>query len=283
MLYLIVLALHAFCVAAHQCDQSKCPPQHVNVDFMGFNLVAPCGEVSEAMRIYGQIKNYADCCQICQGDPECGAFTFAEKRGDCALKQSGAAQSPVNRSGVISGKLGEVPKTSEQRFISTRLVHSLAPPPSPSEWMCSVCQHVYDVEKDGGGKAFEDLPDSWKCPVCAAPKSAYKQGPPCDPSKCPPQHVDIDFPGHDLPAPCGNVSGVLRTYSHINQYEDCCTICQGVPECGAFTFSTKDGYCTLKRYGAAKSSVSSRGMISGSMEESKGTRGTKRQEDVRLV
>ena len=41
-------------------------------------------------------------------------------------------------------------------------------------YACSVCGHVYDPDKDGGGKAFEDLPDSWTCPVCGAPKSAYK-------------------------------------------------------------------------------------------------------------
>merc|ERR1719198_2614106 len=42
-------------------------------------------------------------------------------------------------------------------------------------WTCSVCQHVYDPAKDGGGKAFEDLPDTWKCPVCGSPKSAFKK------------------------------------------------------------------------------------------------------------
>lgn len=49
-------------------------------------------------------------------------------------------------------------------------------PPSPSpKWTCSVCMHVYDPQKDGGGKAFEELPDSWVCPVCGAPKSSYKK------------------------------------------------------------------------------------------------------------
>lgn len=48
-------------------------------------------------------------------------------------------------------------------------------PPSPpaKKWVCSVCAHVYDPEKDGNGVAFEDLPDTWKCPICGAPKSAY--------------------------------------------------------------------------------------------------------------
>jgi len=50
-----------------------------------------------------------------------------------------------------------------------------APPPAPVGQGCSVCNHVYNSERDGEGKTFEELPDSWKCPVCGAPKSAYHQ------------------------------------------------------------------------------------------------------------
>jgi rubredoxin len=39
--------------------------------------------------------------------------------------------------------------------------------------VCSTCGHIYDAEKDGGGVAFDDLPEDWTCPVCFAPKSAY--------------------------------------------------------------------------------------------------------------
>ena len=38
---------------------------------------------------------------------------------------------------------------------------------------CTRCAHVYDPVKDGGGLAFEDLPASWVCPTCGAPKAAY--------------------------------------------------------------------------------------------------------------
>jgi len=40
------------------------------------------------------------------------------------------------------------------------------------------CQHVYNSETDHvelGVKEFEDLPDTWKCPRCGAPKSKFKQ------------------------------------------------------------------------------------------------------------
>lgn len=48
-------------------------------------------------------------------------------------------------------------------------------PPGPVQYQCRVCNHVYDAQRDGNGTAFEDLPDSWVCPVCGAPKSAYQQ------------------------------------------------------------------------------------------------------------
>jgi len=43
-----------------------------------------------------------------------------------------------------------------------------------ARYQCHVCGHEYDSEEDGGGASFEDLPDDWKCPLCGAPKSAYK-------------------------------------------------------------------------------------------------------------
>lgn len=40
-------------------------------------------------------------------------------------------------------------------------------------FICGVCGHVYDPKADGKGRAFEDLPTNWTCPVCGTPKSAY--------------------------------------------------------------------------------------------------------------
>ncbi|MCK4285922.1 MAG: rubredoxin, partial [Candidatus Lokiarchaeota archaeon] len=36
---------------------------------------------------------------------------------------------------------------------------------------CSVCNYLYDEDKEG--KKYSSLPDSWTCPVCGAPKSAF--------------------------------------------------------------------------------------------------------------
>jgi rubredoxin len=50
-----------------------------------------------------------------------------------------------------------------------------------ARYVCSVCGYVYDPAKgdpDGGiapGTKFEDIPDSWVCPVCGADKSKFEK------------------------------------------------------------------------------------------------------------
>lgn len=39
------------------------------------------------------------------------------------------------------------------------------------KWKCTVCGYIYDEAKEK--KAFEELPEDWKCPQCGAPKSAF--------------------------------------------------------------------------------------------------------------
>lgn len=36
---------------------------------------------------------------------------------------------------------------------------------------CTICGYVYDEAKEK--VPFKDLPDSWTCPLCGAPKSAF--------------------------------------------------------------------------------------------------------------
>jgi rubredoxin len=48
------------------------------------------------------------------------------------------------------------------------------------KYQCTICGWVYDPEKgdpDNGvdpGTAFDDIPDSWVCPLCGAPKSEFE-------------------------------------------------------------------------------------------------------------
>jgi rubredoxin len=48
------------------------------------------------------------------------------------------------------------------------------------KWMCSNCGWIYDeAAGDPGhgipaGTRWQDVPDSWSCPDCSAPKSAFE-------------------------------------------------------------------------------------------------------------
>ena len=39
------------------------------------------------------------------------------------------------------------------------------------KYRCAVCGHIYDEEREG--VKFADLPDTWTCPTCGAPKSKF--------------------------------------------------------------------------------------------------------------
>ncbi|OGP91237.1 MAG: High molecular weight rubredoxin [Deltaproteobacteria bacterium RBG_19FT_COMBO_43_11] len=49
-----------------------------------------------------------------------------------------------------------------------------------ARYVCSVCGYVYDPEKGdpehdiAPGTKFEDIPDSWTCPICGAEKSKFE-------------------------------------------------------------------------------------------------------------
>lgn len=40
-----------------------------------------------------------------------------------------------------------------------------------ANYRCIVCNYIFNEEKEG--KKFSDLPDSWVCPICGAPKSSF--------------------------------------------------------------------------------------------------------------
>lgn len=48
------------------------------------------------------------------------------------------------------------------------------------KYTCSICGYVYDPaegDPENGitpGTPFEDLPDSWKCPICGASKDQFE-------------------------------------------------------------------------------------------------------------
>jgi flavin reductase (DIM6/NTAB) family NADH-FMN oxidoreductase RutF/rubredoxin len=73
-------------------------------------------------------------------------------------------------------KRGSVPKTAPH-YIDVKKVEEKQMP----KYECTVCGYIYDPalgDPDGKippGTPFEELPDSWTCPVCGAQKSEFKK------------------------------------------------------------------------------------------------------------
>ena len=71
-------------------------------------------------------------------------------------------------------KRGTTPKTAPSYVEETKKVVS-----SIIKYKCNVCGYIYDSEKgdpDGGiksGTPFDEIPDSWVCPVCGASKDMF--------------------------------------------------------------------------------------------------------------
>jgi rubredoxin len=53
--------------------------------------------------------------------------------------------------------------------------------PALSPYRCTICGYVYDPKAGdpangvAPGTAWEDVPDTWVCPVCGAPKSEFEK------------------------------------------------------------------------------------------------------------
>lgn len=41
------------------------------------------------------------------------------------------------------------------------------------KYVCDICGYIYDEEVEG--KAFADLPEDWRCPICDVTKSDFSK------------------------------------------------------------------------------------------------------------
>ena len=73
------------------------------------------------------------------------------------------------------------------------------------KYICSICGYIYDEEKEGA--AFSQLPETWVCPLCKAPKSAFQPEAPKEAGKMPVSTVEADDELQELSA--GELSALL--------------------------------------------------------------------------
>ena len=110
-----------------------------------------------------------------EGELDCGTHTiFLGKVVEADLVGEGEPMIYAYYQNVKGGKSPKTAPTYDQDTAAAK------PRPAAARYVCTVCGYVYDPEKgdpDSGiapGTRFEDIPDSWNCPVCSAEKSKFE-------------------------------------------------------------------------------------------------------------
>jgi flavin reductase (DIM6/NTAB) family NADH-FMN oxidoreductase RutF len=106
---------------------------------------------------------------------DCGTHTiFVGKIVDCDVVNDAE---PMTYAYYQNVKGGKSPKTAPTYVKNEASAASHA----SASYVCSVCGYVYDEVKgdpDNGiapGTKFEDLPQTWTCPICGADKSKFEK------------------------------------------------------------------------------------------------------------
>ena len=112
-----------------------------------------------------------------EGELDCGTHTiFVGKVVEADLTGEGQPMTYDYYQNVKGGKSPKSAPTFDQEAAAAKPKVK-----SAARYVCSVCGYVYDPEKgdpDNGvapGTGFEDIPDSWTCPICGAEKSQFEK------------------------------------------------------------------------------------------------------------
>lgn len=111
-----------------------------------------------------------------EGELDCGTHTiFLGKVVEADITGDGTPMTYAYYQNVKGGKSPKTAPTFDQNAAAAK-----PKPQAAARYVCTVCGYVYDPEKgdpDSGiapGTRFEDIPDSWVCPVCGAEKTMFE-------------------------------------------------------------------------------------------------------------
>ena len=87
------------------------------------------------------------------------------------------------------------------------------------QYVCSICGYVYD---EAAGGPWEALPDGWKCPLCGADKSAFREkAEPVKPEAAPVKpHVEKELSAMEMSVICSNLARGCEKQYLPRQAED---------------------------------------------------------------
>lgn len=137
----------------------------------GFRSCRDCEKFDDGdFTLRGDLPIINDCGSyvICQVIDQLDTYThtiFLGKVIDADIRRPGTPMTYAYYHNVIKG-------TSPKNAPTYRGETAAVPGPavSPARWVCTVCGYVYD-----GDTPFEELPDSYVCPICKQPKAKFEK------------------------------------------------------------------------------------------------------------
>ena len=87
------------------------------------------------------------------------------------------------------------------------------------QYVCPICGYVYD---EAAGGPWEALPDDWKCPLCGADRSAFREkSEPAKPEAAPVKpHVEKELSAMEMSVICSNLARGCEKQYLPRQAED---------------------------------------------------------------
>lgn len=87
------------------------------------------------------------------------------------------------------------------------------------QYVCSICGYIYDEAASG---PWEDLPDGWKCPLCGADKSAFREKAEEAKAAAPVEkpHVERELSAMEMSVICSNLARGCEKQYLTREMED---------------------------------------------------------------
>ncbi|CAF1151681.1 unnamed protein product [Rotaria sordida] len=182
--------------------------------------------------------DYASCCSICKVNSECAAFTYSPSSHECSLKTSmggGGNSAHDSTTGYYLNACNDFVR-KDRWDISGNDISSSSVQQLDYASCCSTCQAIYECV------AFTYSPTSQQC----WPKTSMGSGKSSTGDAITGYNLNVcndfvrkdrwDIPGNDI----------LSSSIQQLDYASCCSTCQAIHGCFAFTYSPSSQQCWPK-------------------------------------
>ena len=144
-------------------------------------LLSRCLELAIEGETYEYTTMYPDFAAQARADQDSGAAAEFQEQTEESQEHAAIFRTAARNFGLLT----PIEQHHAERYgialeaLQGKGVAGEAATPVAGKWICKLCSMIYDPamgDPDSGiapGTSFEDLPDSWHCPICGARKGSF--------------------------------------------------------------------------------------------------------------